>query len=111
MLRVVASALLCAQIRALPLRRSDPRAALAPGDVDAIAQLVMLEDTRQFDADVLQGLLRSENVEVRRRAIVSVGRIVNPAGRALLVPLRKDANQDIVATVAFATGQLKIRTP
>ena len=108
MLRAVASALLCAQMLGASLAaQRTTRAALAPGDVDAIAQLVMLEDTRQFDADVLQGLLRSENVEVRRRAIVSVGRIVNPAGRALLVPLRKDANQDIVATVAFATGQLK----
>ena len=35
------------------------------------------------------------------------GRIVNPAGRALPVPLRKDSNLDIVATVAFATGQLE----
>ena len=108
MLRVVASALLCALIhgRFSEAQRPTPRA-LAPGDIDAIAQLVMLEDTRQFDADVLQELLRSQNVEVRRRAIVSVGRIVNPAGRALLVPLRKDTNPDIVATVAFATGQLK----
>ena len=108
MLRAVASALLCAQILGASLEAQRvPQAALAPGDIDAIAQLVMLEDTRQFDADALQKLLRSENVEVRRRAIVSVGRIVNPAGRALLVPLRKDSNPDIVATVAFATGQLK----
>ena len=108
MLRVVASAFVCALITgASPTAQRPKPGALSPVDIDAIAQLVMLEDTRQFDADVLQELLRSQNVEVRRRAIVSVGRIVNPAGRALLVPLRKDTNPDIVATVAFATGQLK----
>ena len=108
MLKVVASALLCALIHGVsPAAQRPAQAALPPADIDAIAQLVMLEDTRQFDAEALQRLLRSQNVEVQRRAIVSVGRIVNPAGRALLVPLRKDTNPDIVATVAFATGQLK----
>jgi HEAT repeat protein/cyclophilin family peptidyl-prolyl cis-trans isomerase len=108
MLRVVASALLCALITGASSAGQRPaQKALAPGDVDAIAQLVMLEDTRRFDAAILRAQLGSTHPEVRRRAIVSVGRIVNPAGRALLVPLRKDANQDLVATVAFATGQLK----
>lgn len=108
MLRVVASALLCALITGASSagQRKAPKP-LEPGDVDAIAQLVMMEDTRQFDAATLQAHLSSAHPEVRRRAIVSVGRIVNPAGRALLVPLRKDQSPEIVATVAFATGQLK----
>ena len=85
------------------------RRPLAATDVDAITQLVMLEDTRQFDEAVLTKLLKSAHPEVRRRAVVATGRIVNPAGRALLASARKDDDVDIVATVAFATGQLKDR--
>jgi HEAT repeat protein/cyclophilin family peptidyl-prolyl cis-trans isomerase len=67
----------------------------------------MLEDTRQFDEAVLTKLLKAAHPEVRRRAVVATGRIVNPAGRALLAAARKDSDADIVATVAFASGQLK----
>ena len=83
------------------------RRPLAAVDVDAITQLVMLEDTRQFDAAVLAKLLTSAHPEVRRRAVVATGRVVNPAGKALLASARKDDDVEIVATVAFATGQLK----
>lgn len=79
---------------------------LGPPEVDAIAELLMLEDTRQFDEAVLTRLLRSSHPEVKRRAVMAVGRIVDERGRALLTPLRTDANPEIVATVAFATGQL-----
>ena len=44
---------------------------------------------------------------MRRRAIISVGRIVDPRGRALLAGLRADPDPEIRATVAFSTGQLK----
>ncbi len=83
------------------------RRPLAPSDIDAIVQLVALEDTRQYDEAALTRLLKSAHPEVRRRAIVSVARINNPGGRALLVDLRRDADPEIAATVAFATGQLK----
>ena len=83
------------------------RRPLAPADIDAITQLVMLEDRRQFDEAVLTKLLKSAHPEVRRRAVVATGRIVDPAGKALLAAARKDDDVDIVATVAFATGQLK----
>jgi HEAT repeat protein/cyclophilin family peptidyl-prolyl cis-trans isomerase len=112
---------------------------LAAADIDAIVQLVKLEDTRQFDEAVLGQLLKSAHPEVRRRAVVSIARIVgsspvassspvanpssvaNPSpvgpdlqvgplhsrGRALLAGMRGESNPDILATVAFATGQLK----
>jgi HEAT repeat protein/cyclophilin family peptidyl-prolyl cis-trans isomerase len=83
------------------------RPPLSDVDITDIALLVKLEDTRQFDAAILGRLLKSPHPEVKRRAIVSVGRIVNPAGTALLEPLRTDSSADIVATVAFAHGQLK----
>ena len=87
--------------------QKESRRPLAAADIDAIAQLVMLEDTRQFDEAALATLLKSSHPEVRRRAVIAVARIVNPAGRALLVSARKDDDVEIVATVAFATGQLK----
>ena len=83
------------------------RSPLSEADILAIAQLVTLEDTRQFDAEVLARLLASTHPEVKRRAVVAVGRIVNTGGTALLEPLRTDPDQEIVATVAFAQGQLK----
>ena len=89
------------------LAQKELRRSLAAADVDAIAQLVMLEDTRRFDEAVMAKLLTSAHPEVRRRAVVAIGRIVNPAGKALLVSARKDQDVEIVATVAFATGQLK----
>src|SRR5262245_46873563 len=82
-------------------------APLAPADIDAIVQLVKLEDTRSFDEAVLGRLVNAAHPEVRRRAIVAVGRIADPRGRALLAGLRGEADAEILATVAFSTGQLK----
>ena len=87
--------------------RAVQRPPLAEADILDIAQILKLEDTRQFDEAALAKLLASKHPEVKRRAVVAVGRIVNPGGSALLLPLRKDPNAEIVATVAFATGQLK----
>jgi HEAT repeat protein len=80
---------------------------LAPADIEAITQIVKLEDTRQFDEGVLGRLVKADHPEVRRRAVIAIGRIVDPRGRALLEGLRGEANPEILATVAFSTGQLK----
>jgi HEAT repeat protein/cyclophilin family peptidyl-prolyl cis-trans isomerase len=80
---------------------------LTPADIDDIAKLVMLEDTRRFDEETLARLIKSEHPEVRRRAVVSVGRIVKDGARALLATARTDADPEIVATVAWASGQQK----
>lgn len=82
-------------------------APLAPADVDALVQLVKLEDTRSFDEPALARLVSASHPEVRRRAIVAVGRIADPHGRALLAGLHGETNAEILATVAFSTGQLK----
>jgi HEAT repeat protein/cyclophilin family peptidyl-prolyl cis-trans isomerase len=83
------------------------RPPLTDAHITDIAKLLELEDTRQFDAEALKTLLASAHPEVRRRAVISVGRIVNPEGLALLEPYKADATPEIVATVAFAMGQLK----
>lgn len=83
------------------------RPPLTPADVTAIAELLRLEDLRQFDEPALVRLLGSSHPEVRRRAVVTVGRIVNERSLAVLEPLRTDADPAIVATVAFAMGQTR----
>ena len=90
---------------------------LAEAEVGAIANLVMLEDTRNFEEAVLSSLLRSDHPEVRRRAIVAVGRIIGqppaqepplpPRGSALLAGVRSERDPEMLATVAWATGQLR----
>jgi len=83
------------------------RLALGDAEVTAIAELLTLEDTRRFDAPTLTRLVRSSHPEVRRRAAVTVGRVVNDGGLAILEPLKTDADPEIVATAAFAMGQLR----
>jgi len=94
---------------ATPILRSfaPARPPLAPADLDAIAALLKLEDTRQFDDATLAASLRSAHPEVRRRAVLAIGRIADPRGKALLLSARSDKDVDVVATVAFSYGQLK----
>ncbi len=98
--------LLCGASR-FEVAASQRQPALSRADVDAIARLVMLEDTRNFDEATLARLLKSSHPEVRRRAVITVGRIVSPGGAALLASLREDPDPAIVAAVAFAAGQMK----
>jgi HEAT repeat protein/cyclophilin family peptidyl-prolyl cis-trans isomerase len=80
---------------------------LGPADMDAITQLVKLEDTRQLDEATLTKILQSAHPEVRRRAVITIGRIVDPRSYTLLIPMRSDPDPEVVASVAFAAGQLK----
>jgi HEAT repeat protein/cyclophilin family peptidyl-prolyl cis-trans isomerase len=81
---------------------------LDSNDLDDIARLLMLEDTRRFDAEALSRIIKSPHPEVRRRAVLAVGRIADPAGAALLDAARADKDVDVVATAMFSAGQLKV---
>ena len=83
------------------------RTPLSSADIDDIATLVKLEDTRTLDEAALARILKSTHTEVRRRAVVAVGRIAKEQGRPLLVGARADTEVEVLASVAFATGQLK----
>lgn len=101
---VVAAMLL---IGALPVGAQTSRRPLAPGDIDDIARLVMLEDHRDFDTTDLSRLLASKHPEVRRRAAIAIGRIANKAGFSLLTAHPLDPDTAVAATEVFAAGQLK----
>ena len=83
---------------------------LAASDIADITTLVMLEDTRDFNADALRRILGSSHPEVRRRAVTAIARINDPRGRALLNLAQPDADTSVAATVIFAVGQLKDST-
>jgi HEAT repeat protein/cyclophilin family peptidyl-prolyl cis-trans isomerase len=82
------------------------RRPLARADVDAIATLLKLEDTRQYDEAALGQILKSAHPEVRRRAAVSIGRIADPRGLTLLESAHADRDLQVRASVVFATGQI-----
>jgi len=72
-----------------------------------IATLLMLEDVRRFDEPELARLLDSKHPEVRRRAMLSVARIRDPRGVALLRARQLDGDTALAATMVFAVGQLR----
>ncbi len=92
---------------ALVSAQQPARKPLSAADIGDIATLVRLEDTRELDEAALGQVLRSANADVRRRAVMAIGRIAKPAGGALLTAVRADPDPAVVAAVAFATGQLK----
>lgn len=100
-----AAMLVSARIAAAQARRP-----LASSDIDDIARLVMLEDHREYDASDLGRILASNHPEVRRRAAISIGRIANKSGYALLRANPLDADTAVAASEVFAVGQLKDTT-
>ena len=84
-----------------------------PLDADAIAalaELLRLEDTRTFDGAILAKSLQSPNAELRRRTLISIARIAKPEGVPLVHRARVERNPVLLATVAFAAGQIKDQT-
>jgi len=75
--------------------------------VTDIAKLLMLEDTRTFDAPELARLLNSKHPEVRRRAMLAIAHIKQKAGIELLRARPLPADTALAATMVFAVGQLR----
>lgn len=98
-----------ALVLVVPVAHGAPakRRPLSPTDAEAIARLLAIEEARRFDRPLLERSLASTHPEVRRRAVLAVSRIGNADGPALLAPARTDRDAEVVATVAFALGQLK----
>ena len=89
-----------------PVALPAQRAPLTNREISDITTLLALEDHRRFDSVALGRMLRDRHPEVRRRAALSIGRIMDPAGRALLRTARRDRDTAVAATVVFATAQL-----
>src|SRR5262249_21921415 len=79
---IASSLVLGAPARVAVQAQSHPR--LDSAAVTDIANLLMLEDTRTFDAPELARLLGAKHPEVRRRAMLAIAHINQKAGVELL---------------------------
>lgn len=79
---------------------------LAASDIAEIVVLERIEDRRDFDAAALERIATAKHPELRRRAALTIARLYEWRGRELLRKMRNDADTVVLATVAWATGQL-----
>ena len=84
---------------ALPLAAQDQA-----GD---LAQLLSLEDRREFDLASLRRAAQHPDALVRAQAAVALGRIGDRAGTALLITLLADPDTTVRAQAGFALGTLR----
>ncbi len=83
-----------------------PLAAQGLSEATDLAQLLQLEDQRQFDLSALQRAARHPDSLVRAQAALAIGRIGDPAGTPLLLRLLDDPDTTTRADAAFALGML-----
>jgi cyclophilin family peptidyl-prolyl cis-trans isomerase/HEAT repeat protein len=83
-----------------------PLAAQTEARVADLAQLLALEDRREFDAAALRRAARHPDALVRAEAAVAIGRIGDAAGGPVLVDLLSDPDTAVRAEAAFAIGLL-----
>jgi cyclophilin family peptidyl-prolyl cis-trans isomerase/HEAT repeat protein len=81
-----------------------PLAAQGQSWVADLAQLLALEDRREFDAAALRRAARHPDALVRAQAAVAIGRIGDLAGGPLLLTLLADPDTAVRAEAAFAIG-------
>jgi HEAT repeat protein/cyclophilin family peptidyl-prolyl cis-trans isomerase len=97
---------LCGAVLPLAALSAQQRPPLSPTDIADIVTLERIEDRRDFDAQSLTRIAASKHPELRRRAALAIARLYDPRGRELLRGMRGDADTVVLATVAWATGQL-----
>ncbi|HVO34640.1 MAG TPA: peptidylprolyl isomerase [Gemmatimonadales bacterium] len=83
-----------------------PLAAQGVSRVADLAQLLALEDRREFDAAALRRAARHSDALIRAQAAVAIGRIGDPAGAPVLLTLLSDPDTGVRAEAAFAMGLL-----
>jgi cyclophilin family peptidyl-prolyl cis-trans isomerase/HEAT repeat protein len=84
-----------------------PLAAQEVGRINDLAQLLRLEDRREFDVAALQRSAQDPDSLLRAQAAVAIGRIGDRAGVPLLVTLLNDPDTTVRARAAFALGMLR----
>ncbi|HEX5005288.1 MAG TPA: HEAT repeat domain-containing protein, partial [Gemmatimonadales bacterium] len=76
-------------------------------NVEAIAPMLQAEDARQWAPGVLEAGTLSPEPLVRRSAAMSIGRIGDLRGTALLLPMLQDRDSTVQTTASFALGLLR----
>ncbi len=83
-----------------------PLAAQSPGLIEALAPIMMAEDRRAFDAAAMAQGMANPEAQVRRAAVIAIGRIGDRRGTPLLVEALSDRDLAVVADAFFALGLL-----
>src|SRR6476619_5174620 len=83
--RFFAAILLVAVTQPYVWTAAQSRPPLGAEDITAIATLLKLEDTLQFDKAALAPLPQRSHPEVRRLAVLAMGRIADARGKSLIV--------------------------
>jgi HEAT repeat protein len=81
-----------------------PSVHLTETDVDELAALLHMEDSRALDTALVAGLIARGSPEVRARAALAAGRIGTPAATPLLLRAIVDADAGVRTRAAFALG-------
>ena len=84
-----------------------PAVAQDLGQVNGLAQLLQLEDRREFDLASLQRAAQDPDTLLRTEAAVAIGRIGDHAGVPMLLTLLNDPDTTVRAQAAFALGMLR----
>jgi len=84
-----------------------PAVAQDLGQVNDLAQLLRLEDRREFDLAALQRSAQDPDSMMRAQAAVAIGRIGDRAGVPVLMTLLNDPDTTVRAEAAFALGALR----
>lgn len=98
------TALFCCLLALAPVRLLS---AQDPALIEALAPILMTEDRRELNAAILAPALEHPDVQVRRAAVLAVGRIGDPDGVAFLVPRLQDLDRSLITDVFFAMGLLR----
>ena len=83
-----------------------PLAAQDLAQASDLAQLLQLEDRRQFDLAALQRAAQHPDSLIREQAALAIGRIGDPAGTPILLRMLDDPDTTTRADAAFALGLL-----
>jgi len=75
-------------------------------NVEVLATLLAAEDSRQYNEPVFRAALAQPDSSVRSAAALSIGRLRDPRGLPLLVPLLLDPDSTVEANAIFAIGIL-----
>ena len=96
-----------ATLATLAALNGSPAHAQGEASIETIASLIQLEDTRRWDAAVLQRALSDADTMVRARAAMTVGRLGDLRGTTLVLPLLEDPEVSVRPAAAFALGLLR----
>jgi cyclophilin family peptidyl-prolyl cis-trans isomerase/HEAT repeat protein len=78
-----------------------------PANLSDIAQLLSLEDRREFDGPALRRAAQHPDAFVRARTAMTLGHIGDPSGTPILVDLLADPDTSVRIEAAFSLGQLR----